>query len=79
MTLSHLKENNNYIILTNKKSNEIEGNKEILILMYVKGQSNEIFHPKFLFHHSNQPRPLTNVLKYFQIWFRFRGDIQNLL
>ena len=28
-----------------------------------------------LFHHSNQPGPLTNGLKYFRYWFRFCRDI----
>ena len=40
----------------------------------LKGQFNEIFYPQF-FHHSNRPGPLTNGLKYFRFWFRFRQDI----
>ena len=40
----------------------------------LKGQSNEIFDP-----HSNWSGPLTNGLKYFQIWFRFRRDVQSLV
>ena len=28
------------------------------------------------FHHSNQPGPLTNGLKYFRFWLRFRWDIR---
>ena len=44
----------------------------------LKGQSNEIFDLLF-FHHFNQPGPLTNGLKYFRIWFRFRRDIRILI
>ena len=38
---------------------------------YLKGQSNEIFHPHF-FQHSNLTGPLTNGFKYFRFWLRFR-------
>jgi hypothetical protein len=41
----------------------------------LKGQSHEIFDPQF-FHQSISLRPLVNALKYFCIWFRFRGDIR---
>ena len=44
----------------------------------LKGQSNEIFDLLF-FHHFNQPGPLTNGLKDFRIWFRFRRDIRILI
>ena len=40
----------------------------------LKGQSNDILDPHF-FHNSNHPGPLTNELKYFRLWFRFRRDI----
>ena len=42
------------------------------------GQSNEIFTPSF-FHHSNQPEPRTNGLKYFRISFRFCRDTRILV
>ena len=29
-------------------------------------------------HHSNQPGPLTNGLRYFRFWFSFRRDIRIL-
>ena len=44
----------------------------------LKGQSNEILDPHF-FHNSNQPGSLTNGLKYFRFWFRFRRDIRILV
>ena len=37
------------------------------------------FGPPVFFHHFNQPGPLTNGLKYFRIWFRFRRDIRILI
>ena len=77
MTLSHLKENNNYIILTNKKSNEIEGNKEILILMYVKGQSNEIFHPNFFFSSFEPAWATDQCVKIFSILVKFSLSYSN--
>ena len=33
------------------------------------------FSTSCFFHHLNQPEPLTNGLKYFRFWFRFRRDI----
>jgi hypothetical protein len=44
-------------------------------LKLLKRQSHEIFASGF-FHKSIVPRPLSNVLKYFQILFRIRGDIR---
>ena len=43
----------------------------------IKRQSNEIFDLHF-FHYSNLSGPLTNGLKYFRFWLRFRGVIQIL-
>ena len=41
----------------------------------LQGQSSEIFDHHFC-HHSNLPGLLTNGLKYFRIWLRFRRVIQ---
>jgi hypothetical protein len=43
-------------------------------LLVLKGQSNEIFDPRF-FHQSSLLRSLIIILKYFRIWFRFRRNI----
>ena len=37
-----------------------------------KGTVQQDFRPSLFFHHSNQPEPRTNGLKYFRFWFRFR-------
>ena len=37
------------------------------------------FSTSSFFHHLNQPRLLTNGLKYFRIWFRFCRDIRILV
>ena len=42
-----------------------------LFRILFKGIFQRDFRPNF-FHHSNLPGPLTNRLKYFQFWFRFR-------
>ena len=41
--------------------------------------SPKIFLTPSFFHHLNQPGPLTNGLKYFRIWFRYRQDIRILV
>ena len=56
------------------KFNKNYTSKFVLIKFTLKGQSNEILEPHF-FHNSNQLGPLTNELKYFRFWFRFRRDI----
>jgi hypothetical protein len=38
----------------------------------LKGQYHKIFDPRFFFHQSNPPRPLTNGLKPFRICLRIR-------
>ena len=45
--------------------------------LFLKKQSKKIFNLHF-FHHSNQPRPLTNGLNYFRFWLCFRRVIQIL-
>ena len=44
------------------------------ILSHFEGTVQGDFRPSLFFHHSNQPEPLTNGLKYFRFWFRFRWD-----
>jgi hypothetical protein len=39
----------------------------------LKGQAHEIFNLR-IFHESNLARSPIIVLKYFRIWFRFRGE-----
>ena len=46
-----------------------------LFMLFLKVQSHEIFYPHF-FHHSNLPGSLTNGLKYFRFWLRFRRVIR---
>ena len=50
---------------------------KIPAIIFVKGHSNEIFGLHF-FHYSNLHGPLTNRLKYFKVWLRFRGVIKIL-
>ena len=46
----------------------------------VKGTNSPTrFSTSILFHHSNQPGPLTNGLKYFRFWLRVRRAIQNFM
>ena len=58
------------------QADSIEKLKEAIIegklLVYLKGQSNEIFDLQFFFNISNLPGPLTNGLKYFRFWLSFR-------
>ena len=49
-----------------------------IITMLFKGTVQRDFGPHF-FHNSNQPGSLTNGLKYFRFWFRFRRDIRILV
>ena len=42
---------------------------------YLKGQSNEILDPNFFFIIRTSMGSLTNRLKYFRFWLRFRRDI----
>ena len=43
-------------------------------MVVLKGQSNEIFDLHY-FHFSNPSGPLTNGLKCFRFWLKFRGAI----
>ena len=58
-----------YSILFNKTLN----------LVRIQRDSPTRFLTSCFFHHFNQPGPLTNGLKYFRIWFRFRRDIRILI
>ena len=40
-----------------------------------KGTVQQDFRLPFFFHHSNRSEPLTNGIKYFRFWFRFRRVI----
>ena len=44
-------------------------------LSFVKGQCHEIFTLAFFYNYSNPTGPVIHILKYFRIYFRFRGDI----
>ena len=44
---------------------------------FLKGTVQQEFHPSF-FQYSYLPGPLTNGLKYFRFWLRFRGVIKIL-
>ena len=47
-----------------------------IYILYLKGQSTRFLTISFI-PHPNRPGLLTNGLKYFRIWFRFRPDIRN--
>ena len=46
------------------------------VQQYIKGTVHRDFRLSF-FHHSNLPGSLTNGLKYFRFWSRFRRVVQN--
>ena len=47
----------------------------LFLLSLFKGTVQRDFGPQFFFHNSNQHGSLTNMLKYFRFWLRFRRDI----
>ena len=51
----------------------------LFLLLLFKGTVQRDFGPQFFFHNSNQHGSLTNRLKYFRFWLRFRRDIRILV